>query len=140
MGKLTMIEIAGKEYPMSYSLMAMKLISRKFGSAEKVMELIGGNDEEGRGADAIGEVLEILISQGCAYKNYFEKDVPAPPNAPIIDGKWTPLPLEAIMIGAPLAGFSYLIGKIVACITGDKEKEVESYVEGSQKKERAMQE
>ena len=45
--------------------------------------------------DSLVDILELLISQGCAYKNYFEKDVPVKENDPVIDGKWTALPREA---------------------------------------------
>ena len=37
MGKINYIEIAGKEYPMSFSMMAAKKIAEKYGSLEKAL-------------------------------------------------------------------------------------------------------
>ena len=135
MERCIFVEIAGKQYPMSFSLGATKKIIGKFGSTQNMMKKLKKvqkpdnpenpgvakldnpadtgeakpdnpeNQEEKNMAlserdslealETISFILEVLIAQGCAYKNYCEKDLPAPVNAPIEDGKWIPLPKEA---------------------------------------------
>ena len=73
----------------------------------------------------------MLIAQGCAYKNYFEKDIPAPENAPVIDGKWEPMPREVLDIALTIADLPELTEKLYECIGVGKQKEIEaSEVEG----------
>ena len=60
-----------------------------------------------------------------ACKNYFEKDVPAPDNAPIIDGKWTPLPKEALEIALGISDLAIAADKIAECMNEGEQKEVE---------------
>lgn len=123
----TVIKIGGKEYPMSFSVMAAKKIAQKFGSTEKAIGKINdGNAMAMDVMDAMLDLLEILISQGCAYKNYFEKDLPAPKSAPVIDGKWTPLPREALEIALGIMNMGDVAEKIGECISGGKTKEVEA--------------
>ncbi len=129
MGKIATICIVGKEYPMSFSLMAAKKITEKFGSMEKAFQKMAqgsGENPDDTMMDTIVYMIEILISQGCAYKNMFEKDVPPPKNAPIIDGKWTPLPREALEIALGISDMEEINAKIQECINGGKEKEVET--------------
>ena len=71
-------------------------------------------------------LLELLISQGCAYKNYFEKDVPVNDTDPVIDGKWTPLPREALEIAVGIGDLDYLSDKIAECVNGSQKKEIEA--------------
>lgn len=142
MAKMTYIDIVGKSYPMSFSLMASKQIAAKYGSIEKM--LAGLQSEEGTTAQAIediGYVVGLLISQGCAFKNYFEKDVPPPENAPIIDGEWTPLPQEALELAIGMQDIEEVMMKVSECITGDKERETEEVpVKGKGKNTDATQE
>ena len=111
MERCVFVEIAGKQYPMSFSLGATKKIIGKFGSTQNMMKNLKKTQEKGNeesmeisdrdsleALETISFILEILIAQGCAYKNYFEKDLPAPVNAPIEDGKWIPLPKEVLDI------------------------------------------
>lgn len=125
MKRLTYIEIVGKLYPMSFSLMATKKIAQRYGSVKDFLEKINTKDSEEKAISVISEVLELLISQGCAYKNYFEKDVPAPDNAPIIDGKWTPLPREALEIALGISDLAVAAEKIAECMDCGEKKEVE---------------
>ena len=125
MKRLTYIEIVGKIYPMSFSLMATKKIAQKYGSVKKKKKNINTEGSEEKTISVISEVLELLISQGCAYKNYFEKDVPAPDNAPIIDGKWTPLPKEALEIALGISDLAIAADKIAECMNEGEKKEVE---------------
>lgn len=129
MGKIATIRIVGKEYPMSFSLMAAKKITEKFGSMEKAFQKMAQGTAENSSdtlMDTLVYMVEILISQGCAYKNMFEKDVPPPENAPVIEGKWTPLPREALEIALGISDIEEINAKIQECINGGKEKEVES--------------
>lgn len=125
MGKITYMEIAGKNYPMSFSLMAATKIAEKHGSLEKALSEVGG-EATPKNIETLVDIIELLISQGCAFKNYFERDVPAPGNAPIIDGKWEPLPREALNIAITIADLDELTDKIYECIGQGKKKEVEA--------------
>lgn len=125
MSKITYIEIAGKNYPMSFSLGATKRLIAKYGSVEKMKAKISKQGKEEEKLDAIIEILELLISQGCAYKNFFEKDLPVTEKDPIIDGKWTPLTAEMIEIAVDVFGAEELVEAIKECIEGGSKKDVE---------------
>lgn len=126
MGKITYVKIAGKNYPMSFSLGATKRLISKYGSVEKMQAKISkpGKDEEK--LDAIIEILGLLISQGCAYKNYFEKDMPVTDDDPVIEGKWTPLPAEAIEVAIDVFDADEIAKAIKECIEGGSKKDVEA--------------
>lgn len=124
MNRIVYTKIAGKNYPMSFSLGAAKKIAEKFGSTQKAMDKMkkaGGNE-----IDILIDMLALLISQGCAYKNYFEADIPAPDDAPLIDGKWTPLPREVIEIAIDVTEVEEIVDKISECINTGSKKEVEA--------------
>lgn len=133
MGRITYVTIAGKNYPMSFSLGASKKIIGKFGNAEKMKAQLEKSTNEEQ-IDLVTDILELLIAQGCAYKNYFEKDFPAPENAPIINGKWEPLPREAIEIAVGISEVEDMVNKITACIDGSSKKEVETRTDGKNAK------
>lgn len=96
MDRIQTIEIGRKEYPMIMSLTATEQINKKFGSIEKMLEKMGNQEEMG---DTFAEVLELLIRQGCEYKNVFESDLPQEENAPVVDGKYIPIEKEKILLG-----------------------------------------
>lgn len=127
MNRIVCVEIVGKNYPMSFSLMAAKKVAQKHGNIEKMLDSIkGGDGTTEKAVDEIIDLLELLISQGCAYKNYFEKDIPTKDTDPIIDGKWSPLPREALEIAVGIGDLDYLSDKISECIEGSQKKEVEA--------------
>lgn len=130
MGRIVFAGIAGKQYPMSFSLGASKKMIEKYGSAEKMIEKLKKPGRDAEKIDAILEMLELLIAQGCAYKNYFEKDIPAPEDAPTVEGKWTPLPKEALSIAIGVYDIEELAGKIQECVSKGGTKEVEAKPEG----------
>lgn len=130
MGRIVFVGIAGKQYPMSFSLGASKRMIEKYGSAEKMVEKLKKPGRDAEKIDAILEMLELLIAQGCAYKNYFEKDIPAPEDAPIVEGKWTPLPKEALSIAIGVYDVEELAEKIQECVNKGGTKEVEAKPEG----------
>lgn len=125
MSKITYVRIAGKDYPMSFSLGASKKIIEKFGGAQNMSAALKKSKDEEK-IDIVIEVLSILIAQGCAYKNYFEKDMPAPEQAPIIDGKWSPLPREVLEIAVDVSDVEILTQKIEECIGTGGKKEYEA--------------
>lgn len=120
------INLAGKDYPMRFSTNAAKKIAAKHGDINEFLSSMSGKGLSDETAlDELVEVVEILIYQGCAYKNYFEKDMPVKETDPVIDGKWTPLPKEALDIVIEYADWTVLAGKIVMCITKDKKGNIE---------------
>ena len=129
MSRITFVTIAGKNYPMSFSLGASKKIIEKYGGAEK-MKTAHEKAKDAQKIDMITELLELLIAQGCAYKNYFEKDIPAPDNSPVVDGKWAPLPREALEIAVGVYDVKELSDKILECVGNGSKKEIELKTEG----------
>lgn len=127
MNRLTYMEIAGKNYPLSFSLGACKAIAKKFGSIEKMGEALEDIEGINEGTiDDITYILSVLIAQGCAYKNIFEKDFPIEENAPVEDGKYIPLSPEELEIGVGLMGTSEIIAAISGCMNKSKETEIEA--------------
>lgn len=96
MSKIKFIEFNGKKYPVSFSLMATKMIARKFGSLEKMESAISSGEVTESAIDAISFVASTLIHQGCAYLNCYEKDVEPYENAPYENGKYIPVTAEEI--------------------------------------------
>lgn len=118
------IELAGKEYPMSFSLGASKKLTSKYGSMEGLKKAIGTNGDDTKKLDMITELLELLIAQGCARKNAFEKDIPAPENAPVVDGKWVPITKEEIDLVVELPDMDKIKEKLEECMSGGTKKTV----------------
>lgn len=133
MNRITYVKIAGKEYPMIFSLGATKKIIEKYGSVSKMQSELKKSSEVDK-IGMISELLSLLIYQGCAYKNYFEKDIPAPENAPIVDGKWTPLPTDVIDIALGVMDIEEVSKKIEECMSSGSNKEVEIRTEGKNAK------
>lgn len=129
MNRITYVKIAGKSYPMSFSLGASKKIIEKYGSAQKMQTAMKKSDDVEK-LSIVTDMLALLIAQGCAYKNYFEKDIPAPDDAPLVDGKWTPLPAEVIEIALGVMDVAEVTQKIEECISIGSKKEVEGRPEG----------
>lgn len=126
MERCTYIKIAGKEYPMSFSLGAAKKIISKYGSAQGMVRAIKSKNDDIAKLDMVTEIMELLIDQGCAYKNYFEKDMPKPENAPVINGKWEPLPKEALEIAIGVTDMEEMVKKIEECVNTGNKKEFET--------------
>ena len=103
-------KIAGKSYPMSFSLGASKKIIGKYGNAEKMKTALEKSKDTDK-IDLVTEMIELLTAQGCAYMNYFEKDMPKPDDAPVVDGKWSPLPKEAVEIAVGISDVDELVKK-----------------------------
>ena len=126
MGKITYIKIAGRNYPMSFSLGASKKIMQRYGSAQKMSASLSSETDDTKKIDMVVWILSLLISQGCAYKNYFEKDIPAPEDAPIIDGKWIPIDQNVLEYAIDISEIEEVTEKIEECIDGGAKKKVKA--------------
>ena len=130
MNRITYIKIAGKSYPMSFSLGASKKIVEKYGSAEKMKSSLA-KAKDAEKIDIVIDMMDLLISQGCAYKNYFEKDNSWHRNdARIVEGKWTGSAKEAMEIAIGIYDINDMADKIMECIGTGSNKEVEAKPEG----------
>lgn len=137
---ISYINIAGKNYPLSFSLMAQKLFIREYGDLGKLEKLESGELGE-ETIDILTSLVEILISQGCAYKNYFEKDVPTKETDPVENGKWIPLERDAIEIGIGYSDFVDVINAVFEAINSSRKTEIEAEsTEGAEKNAIATQE
>lgn len=126
MGKITYIKIAGRSYPMSFSLGASKKIIQRYGSSQKMNAALREEGDESKKIDMVVWILSLLIAQGCAYKNYFEADIPAPEDAPVIDGKWVPVDQNVLEYAIDIAEIEEVTKKIEECIGGGSKKNVEA--------------
>ena len=126
MGKITYIKIAGRSYPMSFSLGASKKIIQRYGSSQKMNAALKKEGDESKKIDMVVWILSLLIAQGCAYKNYFEADIPTPEDAPVIDGKWVPVDQNVLEYAIDIAEIEEVTKKIEECIGGGSKKNVEA--------------
>lgn len=126
MNRITTIEIAGKKYPLSFTLGASKEFIRRFGSLEKMTEIISDMNEVTEDIiDAIVTILEVLIMQGCAYLNTFEKDLPVREGLRH-EEKYIALSREEIEIGLGVFDASKIAKAIFDCLNASNEKEIET--------------
>lgn len=125
MDRTAYLNIAGKEYPMRFSLGASIAMSKRFGSLEKMTEELDGEDESKTMEDLVW-ITELMIKQGCAYKNLFEKDVPTSDNAPVKDGKYIPLTADEIEVGLSVMDLGELKDKIHATVFIGKRTDIKT--------------
>ena len=128
MDRTVYIDIAGKEYPMRFSLGASMAIANKFGSLKKMQEELTNSENEAKALETMSYILSALIKQGCAYKNLFEQDIPARPNANIKDGKYIALEQEAVEAGLEMWEMEEATKKIFEVIAKGNEREVNAKV------------
>lgn len=131
MARINYIEICGKLYPLSFSLMAQKTLAAKHGSIEELQEKITNFDEVG--IEALVDFIEILIKQGCAYKNRFERDSIFPESAAIVNGEWIPLEREEIMVGIQFGDLTKIIKEITDAIMKSSDREVVAEIKEEKK-------
>ena len=126
MDRTVYIEIAGKQYPMRFSVGASIAITKKFGSLQNMANNLkrGDDVDEGKAFETIIWMAEVLIRQGCAYKNLFEPDLPLPENAPVKDGKYIPITAEDLEIALDMADMGEITQKIFAAIGSGNKKEI----------------
>lgn len=125
MDRTVYITIAGKNYPMRNSLGASKKISEKFGGFDKISKGIDKASDEKKLEMFIG-ILEILIAQGCAYKNLFEANMPAPDDAPVVCGKYVPMSADDLEIALGMDDADMIMEKITECFNSGQKKTIGS--------------
>lgn len=131
--KMEFVEIGGKQYPLRFGIGAARAMSEKFGSLEKMADLFNELSE----SEIIGILiwlLEVLIGQGCAYKNIFEADLPIPEDAPVKDGKYMPPTPEEIEVGLEITNMAKLQEIIFSTIASGSKKKVETKTKGKDAK------
>ena len=141
MDRTTYIEIAGKQYPMRFSVGASIAITKKFGSLQKMADNLKSEDgvDEAKTFETIIWMTETLIRQGCAYKNLFESDLPIPEGATVENGKYMPITAEKLEIGIDVADLGEITKKIFATIGSGERKEIQTQEkENSKKNERKV--
>lgn len=126
MSRITYIELAGKKYPLIFSLAASKAISAKFGGIDKIGELLSGGNIGAREIEAISFLVTVLIKQGCAYKNMFEADLPPEPGARHDGEKYISLSQEEVETCITLSEAGIIVEKITECINGSSQTEIET--------------
>lgn len=117
MDRTVYLKISGKEYPMRFSLGAAMKISEKYGSLNQMADALTDAKTE-KALETVVDVTELLVNQGCAYKNFFEKDMPIPENAPVVDGKYTGLTKGEICLAVAFTDIPILRTKIMQTIAG----------------------
>ena len=128
MSRITYIELAGKKYPLIFSLAASKAISAKFGGIDKIGELLSSGNIGDREIEAISFLVTVLIKQGCAYKNMFEADLPPEPGARHDGEKYISLSQEEVETCIALNEAGIIVEKITECINGSSQTEIETEI------------
>lgn len=76
MNRVTYINIAGKNYPLIFSLAAAKALTERFGDLSKMDEVLKFEKIDFETLDAVAWTLTVLIKQGVAYMNEFHSNIP----------------------------------------------------------------
>lgn len=129
MKRTVYLNLAGKNYPLNFSLGACKVITKELGSLEKMEEALS----EGLDSDTIDKIiliLQVLIAQGCAYKNLFEIDagIPVDVENPALneEGRFKALSKEEIEMLIGFDDIDNIVQAIGACVGTSTEQEVEA--------------
>lgn len=125
MDRTVYITIAGKSYPMRNSLGASKKISERFGGFDKILDGMDGLSSEGKLEMFIG-IAEILIAQGCAYKNLFEANMPIPEGAAAENGRYVPITAQELEIAVSMDDTEMLMDAITECFNAGQKKTIAS--------------
>ena len=128
MKRLGYFEIAGKQYPLSFSLGASKAIAQKFGSISQMGESLKNMQEmDEKTIDDLTYIISLLMHQGAAYKNVFERDQPIPDHAPVDeDGKYVALEPEELEVGIGISDAGEIVAAIMDAIGKGTERELET--------------
>lgn len=110
---------------MRFSIAAAKAISEKFGSLDNLSEALSGAGEA-ETLDNVLWVVALLIQQGCAYKNLFEKDQPVPEHAPVEKGKYVALDKEQLEVGLDILSLAGMQDKIYQTVSAGQQQTVET--------------
>lgn len=122
MDRCTYLEIGGKYYPLLMSLAAAEKVNEKYGSMNGLLQKLG---DEKECVTTYLDVLELLIAQGCAYKNTFEKDIPTEQGDPVVEGEWVPLAREGIALGVDRRRIGEVAERIAEAAGLSRKNEIE---------------
>lgn len=129
MRPMTYIEIAGKRYPLRFSLAAMRAVTEKFGSIDELGNVMSGKDNE-KTLESIAWVLGIMIRQGCEYKNLFDSTCTPEKNDPVKDGKYIPLSDEYLAVAMDVTDLPEMSKKITEAMKIGQSQEIETKKQG----------
>ncbi len=127
MGREALIVIAGRTYPMRFTIGASKAVADRFGGLKELGESMFSGQEM-QAIDSIIFITELLIKQGCAYRNLFMKNEVIPEGMPVDEsGNVIPITKDEIEIGLGIGDdMQNLMDKINETIYGPKERKVEA--------------
>lgn len=131
MKKSIYIRLAGRDYPLNFSLGACKVITKELGSLDKLEKTLAENFDADT-IDKISTILCTLIAQGCAYKNIFEidpgiYDVDEAENPALgEDGKFRALKKDELEIALGFEDIGEIMTKIGECVGASSVTEVEA--------------
>ncbi|MFR5876323.1 MAG: hypothetical protein ACLUFN_07525 [Eubacterium sp.] len=118
-------KIGGKFYPLVFSLGAKKQVKQIYGTLARI-KLYSQSQEHteletvessAAGIDVVTTLAEIMIKQGVAYKNHFEKDYKIRPNSAADEnGVWYGISKEEIEAVITDEEFNSLSDKIFTAI------------------------
>lgn len=89
-----------------------------------MQSLMSDKTDDLKKLNAFFDILEILIAQGCAYKNAFESNLPHPENAPVEDGKYIPVSKEMMELIVTPDEAQDFAEKIKMCMENGSKKTV----------------
>lgn len=123
--KVEFIELEGKKYPLSFSLLVTEEIIKKYENVDNFMHLL--KDKKApldKKMDAVTTILSNMIYSGCEYYNSFHK--PPYKNAPIRNGKFIPLNNEQVKIAIdPMDGsFRDIVETIKRCVSSASQRKI----------------
>lgn len=129
MKKTVYINLAGKNYPLNFSLGTCKVINKELGGLENFDAALGGGLNEDT-IEKIVTILHTLISQGCTYKNIFEIDAGIfidEVENPAFDeeGHFKPLTKEMIELAIGIEDIEEIVNKINESVKVSSDTEVE---------------
>lgn len=112
MNRITEIEIAGKKYPLNFSVKAAKEVSARYGDIENIGDAFEGKSTSEM-MDEATWILALLIEQGVAYKK-------------IVDGEEVKgLTQDELEILMGVVDFADLKSTLLGAMTAGMRREVE---------------
>ena len=118
MNRIINVAIAGKEYPLSFSLGAAKKIANKYGSLEKAFAGISAEEEmTSNMLETFIFILETLIKQGCEYERMFD------------DKEIKPITAVEIENVINVSDIEQVTGTIIEALSSSQQKEIETKTE-----------
>lgn len=106
MNRITEIEIAGKKYPLNFSIRAAKEVAKKYGDISNVGDAFTDKPMDEM-MDEATWILALLIDQGAAYKRVVDgEDIKAPTQEEleVIMGVADFANIKDTLMGAMMAG------------------------------------